>query len=69
MTRYIHNLPNLGTADLTYLYKMGVRSIDSTMGDDNISCLSCSQIDFVGKLLTRRGVDIDALLDAVLGPE
>ena len=54
---------------MTYLYKMGVRSIASTMGDDNIYCLSCSQIDFVGKLLTRRGVDIDALLDAVLGPE
>jgi len=67
MSRYINNLPNLTTANLTYLYKEGVRSVDEALGGDGV--LTVGQVQFVGKLLARRGVDVDALFDAVLGPE
>ena len=66
MSRYINNLPDLTTERLTQLYKEGVRAVDAALGDDNFTTLSATQIQFVGKLLTRRGVDVDALLDEVL---
>jgi len=66
MSRYINNLPNLTTACLTDLYMEGVRSVDAALGGDG--CLTVGQVQFVGKLLTRRGVDLDALLDAAFGP-
>ena len=67
MTRYINNLPNLTTACLTDLYMEGVRSVDAALGADG--SLTVGQVQFVGKLLTRRGVDVEELLTAVLGPE
>ena len=66
MSRYIINLPDLTTERMTQLYKEGVRAVDAALGDDNFTTLSATQIQFVGKLLTRRGVDVDTLLDEVL---
>jgi hypothetical protein len=52
---------------LTDLYMEGVRSVDAALGADG--SLTVGQVQFVGKLLTRRGVDVEELLTAVLGPE
>jgi hypothetical protein len=67
MTRYINNLPNLTTASMTDLYREGVQSVDAALGADG--SLTVSQVQFLGKLLTRRGVDVESLLVEVLGPE